>query len=215
MPETEAGSLRVRKQRQTRAAILKAAYELFGERGFDEVTVTQIAARADVGRTTFFRYFGDKQEVLFADDARYAEALTTRIRQAAADRAPIGDSLIAAIEIIRGALATTQTRSAELPEQFAVHTRLLQDHPDLQARLLLKQQHEAGRLADVLIEFGALPTTATLATQLTLACLQTALQLGGEKRQATSDALDTAFTQLTGAINSAGTSGARGRPSGT
>jgi hypothetical protein len=42
--------------------------------------------------------------------------------------------------------------------------------------------------------------TATLATQLTLACLQTALQLGRENRQATSAALDSAFAQVTGTV---------------
>nr|WP_239001050.1 TetR family transcriptional regulator [Jiangella asiatica] len=61
-------TLRDRKQQRTREAIIDAAHALFAERGFDNVTVTDIAERAEVGRSTFFRYFGDKQEVVFGDD---------------------------------------------------------------------------------------------------------------------------------------------------
>ena len=196
-------SLRTRKQRQTRTTIVNAAYQLFGERGFDDVTVTEIAARAEVGRTTFFRYFGDKQEVLFADDAQVAEALTAQIQQTAVARRPIGDSLVTAIEIIRGALTATRTGVPETPDRFAIHTRLLQEHQDLQARHLLKQQREAARLADILTEHGASPATAALATQLALACLNTAMNLAGGDRQTTSDTLEAAFNQLTGAIDRA------------
>ena len=64
MPPNPELSLRERKQRKTREAILAAAMDLFAERGFDRVTVDEIAARAEVGRTTFFRYLTDKQELL-------------------------------------------------------------------------------------------------------------------------------------------------------
>ena len=60
--------LRARKQQRAREQIVDAAYELFAERGFAQVTVTDIAERAGVGRTTFFRYFGDKREVVFAGE---------------------------------------------------------------------------------------------------------------------------------------------------
>jgi hypothetical protein len=56
-----------RKQRQARQRIIEAARELFLERGFDGVSVGDIAERAEVGRTTFFRHFGDKQEVVFRE----------------------------------------------------------------------------------------------------------------------------------------------------
>jgi AcrR family transcriptional regulator len=55
-----------RKQRAARERIVRAATELFAERGYSKVSVSDIAERAEVGRTTFFRHFGDKQEVVFA-----------------------------------------------------------------------------------------------------------------------------------------------------
>src|SRR5918992_1748802 len=67
-PTRPQAPLRERKQQRVRQAIMDAALALFAERGFDEVTVSDIAERAEVGRSTFFRYFGDKQEVLFAGD---------------------------------------------------------------------------------------------------------------------------------------------------
>lgn len=51
----------------TRARITRAAFDLFVERGYDATTVEAIAERAGVGRTTFFRMFGTKEEVVFPD----------------------------------------------------------------------------------------------------------------------------------------------------
>lgn len=50
-----------------RARITRAAFALFAERGYDATTVEAIAERAGVGRTTFFRVFGTKEEVIFPD----------------------------------------------------------------------------------------------------------------------------------------------------
>ncbi len=55
---------RDRKKSQVREAISGAAFELFATHGFDSTTVEEITDRADVARTTFFRYFGSKEEVL-------------------------------------------------------------------------------------------------------------------------------------------------------
>ena len=48
-----------------RERLVDAAFELFDERGFDDTTVDDIAARAGVGRTTFFRHYGSKEAVIF------------------------------------------------------------------------------------------------------------------------------------------------------
>jgi AcrR family transcriptional regulator len=60
----------------TRDRLVRAAYELFDEKGYDATTVEGIAERAGTGRTTFFRHFGSKEAVIFPDH----EALLAQIR---------------------------------------------------------------------------------------------------------------------------------------
>ena len=68
--------LREQKRDRTRKAIVSAAQRLFVDRGFEQTTVSEIAATAEVGRRTFFHYFDSKDELLFADaDARIDAAL--------------------------------------------------------------------------------------------------------------------------------------------
>ena len=93
-------SLTDRKRRRAKEAIRQAALDLFNERGFDAVSVTDIAERAEVGRTTFFRYFGDKQEVLFSEPAEMYD-----VPAAPAER--IGPSMAAAL----GAAPQLRSRS--------------------------------------------------------------------------------------------------------
>src|ERR1700761_8351224 len=84
-----------RKRRQARQRIIQAAGERFLDRGFDEVSVGDIAERAEVGRTTFFRHFGDKQEVVFA---RWQELLETITAARQADSTPAPRNATEAVE---------------------------------------------------------------------------------------------------------------------
>src|SRR3954452_9160960 len=58
----------------------KAALELYAEHGYDAVTVNQIAEHAGLTRRSYFRYFPDKREVLFAGSDRLAEAVRAAVR---------------------------------------------------------------------------------------------------------------------------------------
>jgi AcrR family transcriptional regulator len=62
---------------EPRALVVAAALELFAERGFDQTSVEQIAQAAGVSRSTFFRQFGGKDDVVFADH----ELLLDRLRE--------------------------------------------------------------------------------------------------------------------------------------
>ncbi|MFC5667970.1 TetR/AcrR family transcriptional regulator [Kitasatospora misakiensis] len=58
--------LRERKKERTRQALVAAAIELFGSKGYEETTIAELAEAADISTRTFFSYFASKEEVLFA-----------------------------------------------------------------------------------------------------------------------------------------------------
>lgn len=59
--------------------LVAAAFELFAERGYEHTTVDDIAERADVGRTTFFRHYRSKDDVIFPDHDRLIAAVRQRL----------------------------------------------------------------------------------------------------------------------------------------
>jgi AcrR family transcriptional regulator len=84
--------LRERRKQEARQAISAAAMALFAARGFDEVTISQVADAAGVSKMTVTNYFPRKEDLVFDR----AEAIIASLAEAAAARAP-GDSLLAAI----------------------------------------------------------------------------------------------------------------------
>ncbi|AJW77947.1 TetR/AcrR family transcriptional regulator [Clavibacter michiganensis] len=169
--ETEAPSLSLieRKQRAARNRIIDAADALFSERGFDRVSVTDIAERAEVGRTTFFRHFGDKTEVVFAKEQAMFDAIADATSGAWSPPQPV-DGLAGALRALEPlVLRLCEQATADLGA-YERHTRLLGAHDELRAREALKDQQIATALAQALVEHGAPPTIATTAAQLALAC---------------------------------------------
>ena len=125
-----ANGLRERKKHQTRIALKQAALDLFEERGFDDVTVEEIAEAAMVSPRTFFRYFDTKAEVVFA----YSPELIGRVEEEIATGAPVLES------IRRGFLdgADFVERNRELFVQqakFVAHPRISGHRLELTARL--------------------------------------------------------------------------------
>ena len=78
-------SLRERKKAQTRADLMRAAADLFRERGYDNTNVDDIVERANYSRTTFFRWFGTKEDVLFADVPDQIAEVESRLREQSDD----------------------------------------------------------------------------------------------------------------------------------
>ena len=90
---TEVGpGLRERKKQRTRVQIVEHAMALFDERGFEHVTIADIAAAADIAPRTFFAYFPSKEDVVFHDFDAFFATLNERI-----DARPDGESTIGAL----------------------------------------------------------------------------------------------------------------------
>ena len=80
---------------EARRRLQRAALELYQERGFDQTTAAEIAARAGVNERTFFRHFPDKREVLFDGEADLRAALTQEVADAPEGLRPL-DALLCA-----------------------------------------------------------------------------------------------------------------------
>jgi AcrR family transcriptional regulator len=124
--------LRERRKKLTAAELEAAALRLFGERGFDAVTVDDIAADADVSRRTFFRYFASKEDVLLADHF----VQLARLREAMAARPPDETILTA----LRNALLSLTGDFEDRKEMVILRGRIMRETPSLQARSLVHQQ---------------------------------------------------------------------------
>lgn len=189
--------LRERKRQQSRERIVAAAYELFAEHGFTRVTVSEIADRADVGRTTFFRYFGDKQEVLFADEEGTLEGLSSQLRDAPANRA---GGLAEAVDQVRPLVVAICVSSVREPGRWALHEQLVREHGELSDRHARKLARYAVVVEELLIGRGAPESTAALAAQLALACYHAGHRLAGGDAAALVPAVESAFDELASAV---------------
>ena len=88
-----------------------AALELYGERGYDQTTVAEIARRAGLTERTFFRHFEDKREALFSGQGALEELLVNAVADAPEAAAPI-DAVAAALA---AAAAPRPSRSSRSP----------------------------------------------------------------------------------------------------
>jgi AcrR family transcriptional regulator len=144
----------------------RAALELFAVRGFDGVTVAEIAAAAGLTERTFFRYFADKREVLFPGQGDF-EAVFVGGLDRSADTGPMG--MIESSLEDAAALFPDERRSMALARQ-----QVIAAHPALQERELLKLSSLAGALTTALAEHGVDRTTAALAAESGVTVFRTA-----------------------------------------
>lgn len=85
---SEAPGLRERRREQSRTALVESALRLMAKRGFDGVSVEEIAEDAGVSRRTFFRYFETKESVLFDRRRSQLAAFEAALASASPDAAP-------------------------------------------------------------------------------------------------------------------------------
>jgi AcrR family transcriptional regulator len=151
-----------------RGRLEQAALELFTERGFEQVTVTEIARRAGLTQRTFFRHFADKREVLFWGQGALQELLVTTVAGAPESAAPI-DAVTAALE---AAGAMLQERREFARQRQAV----IAADAGLQERELIKLASLASALADALRKRGVTDPAAGLTAEAGIAIFKIAFE---------------------------------------
>ncbi|RJQ77231.1 TetR/AcrR family transcriptional regulator [Pseudonocardiaceae bacterium YIM PH 21723] len=167
---TDVPGLRELKKQRTRKLIAEAAQGLFFQHGFDAVTVTQIAAKAEVSVKTVFNYFGSKEDLFFDQDEPMVELFREGIRNR-----PAGTSLL------EGIYQLSMSTSADIPEQeFAKIERfgeILRSTPALVAKYRQLQMKYKDLLVDIMVEEGH-GETSDPKLQLTCAMLMGAINAG-------------------------------------
>jgi AcrR family transcriptional regulator len=152
----------------SRGRLAEAALALFGERGFENTTVAQIAARAGLTERTFFRYFADKREVLFWGSQTLQELMVTAVVNAPPSAAPL--------EAVAGALDAAGTALQERFEFARMRHTVIVESEELRERELIKLASLAAALAEALRRRGTTGPIATLTAEAGIAVFRVAFE---------------------------------------
>lgn len=151
-----------------RGRLAEAALALYHERGFDQVTVAEIAARAGLTERTFFRHYADKREVLFGGTSALRDILVGTVAGASAASSPV-DVVMAALEA-GGAMLEERRDHARLRQA------VIEAHPELQERELIKLATLGTALAGALRERDVAEPAASLTGQAGMAVFRVAFE---------------------------------------
>jgi AcrR family transcriptional regulator len=142
-----------------RERLVVAAVDLFTEQGYDATTVAQIAERAGVTKSTFFRHFGDKRELLVAGQEALSRLLAEGIAEAPATASPL-DAVAAGLE-------RASTAMGPMSHELAPRLKAaIAASAELQERDALKSVSFAAAITTALIARGVPDPTAALAGEL-------------------------------------------------
>lgn len=139
-------SLREAHRLRTTAAIVDAALDLFAEHGRDEVTVGTIAATAGVGERTLYRYFADKDDILFSWDGE----APADIAQVIADR-PEDESPVVAMS---AALTSATSKWEGQRQRLVLRAQVISESPHLRDREAVKMAGISAAVAGALAARG-------------------------------------------------------------
>jgi AcrR family transcriptional regulator len=170
--------MRERKRAETHARIQAEAMRLFLERGFDAVTLDDIAAAVDVSRRSLFHYFESKEEIVFSTKAEFP-----RLVAEALGRRPPDEPLMDMAENAMIEMATLH-----IPAQARNYARLIRDTPALRAGDQAKYEYVERLSAKVMAERKGLPendlacrVTAATAVGIIKLAMEAWLTKGGPK----------------------------------
>jgi AcrR family transcriptional regulator len=151
-----------------RGRLEQAALELYGERGFEQTTVAEIAERAGLTERTFFRHFADKREVLFSGAGALQELLVRTLADSSDSVAPI-EAVGAALEAAGALLQERREFARQRQSIIAANT-------ELQERELIKLASLSAALADMLRRRGVNDPAASLTAEAGIAVFRIAFE---------------------------------------
>lgn len=147
---------------------MRAALELFLERGFDAVTTAEIAARADVTERTYFRHFPDKREVLFDGERRLTEWVTEAFASIPPDLSS-WPAMRRMVDLIVPPLEANRQAGDRLAAITAAT-------PALQERAASKEAHLIALITDLLLTRSATSEEAALVARTAWGVLANAIR---------------------------------------
>ena len=158
----------MRWEPDSRGRLERAALELYGERGFENTTVAEIAARAGLTERTFFRHYSDKREVLFWGAAALQELLVNAVADAPAAATPI--------EAVAAALETAGAMLQDRREHARQRQAVISANAELRERELIKLATLAAAIAGALRERGVKGPAASLTAEAGIAVFKVAFE---------------------------------------
>lgn len=170
-----------------RDRLVRAALDLFDEQGYENTAVAQIAERAGLTKSTYFRHFRDKREVLFGGQDELVELLVAGIAGTPESAGPL-----AAVEgaLVAIAVTFTEERRANGPRRLAV----IAANDELRERDAMKMAGFSSVMQEALRRRGIPELDAAVAVELGVVALRVAygrwLEAGGDFAEVARRALD-------------------------
>jgi AcrR family transcriptional regulator len=152
-----------------RSRLREAAMQLYAQRGFEATTVAEIAATAGLTERTFFRYFVDKREVLFAGSDQLQEAIVGAVAAAPASDTPI-EAVAAGLEVA-GTFFNAERRDYSRRRQAVIVA-----NPELRERELVKLASLGSALAETLRRRGVSDPAASLCAEAGMGVFRVAFE---------------------------------------
>ena len=164
--------LRERKKEKTREALVRSALRQFAKRGFEHVTVEDIATNCDVSPRTFFRYFSSKEDVLFAE----ADSQRGRLLDALAAQPPE----VPPLRALQAAVLIVAADYEDQRETILLRHRILVSTPSLRTRAFERHHSWQSAVIDQMRRTGRAKHLSELDLRLAVAAATTALQVATE-----------------------------------
>jgi AcrR family transcriptional regulator len=161
-------SAMARWEPDSRGRLEQAAFELYGDRGFDRTTVAEIAEQAGVTERTFFRHFADKREILFSGAGQLQALLVDAVLDAPDGASPFG--------AVRRALDAAGVVFDDRREFSRRRQAIIMGSEELRERELIKLATLAGALADALRRRGVDDPEAALTGEVAIAVFRVAFE---------------------------------------